>query len=208
MPHLTINISKKLLSKTESLMLHGIGFVTGDPSINLGYPYVFHPGMQITVNEPGDSKWIYMMLPVVNGSLITDIKISYHRVGIDNRILFVRLVEQGEPISATVVHDDKLSNDLPTSGIIQSSCRVLVKKSILLKVCLDFQNTDDMIEFGSVEIKYIPAFEEITGIKRRFLREKYSLSSDNNGNNPEKEYNNSLSDLILTKLNKKQISSK
>ena len=83
MPHHTINISKKLLSKTESLMLHGIGFVTGDPTINLGYPYISHPGMQVTVNEPGDSKWIYMMLPVVSGSLITDIKISYHRVGID-----------------------------------------------------------------------------------------------------------------------------
>ena len=203
MPHHTINISKKLLSKTESLMLHGIGFVTGDPTINLGYPYISHPGMQVTVNEPGDSKWIYMMLPVVSGSLITDIKISYHRVGIDNRILFVRLVEQREPISATIVHDDKLKADLSTSGIIQSSCRVLVKKSILLKVCIDFQNTDDMIEFGLVEIKYIPAFEEITGMKRRFMREKNLLTSDSNGNNSEKEYNPTMTELLLTKLNKK-----
>lgn len=203
MPHHTINISKKLLSKTESLMLHGIGFVTGDPTINLGYPYISHPGMQVTVNEPGDSKWIYMMLPVVSGSLITDIKISYHRVGIDNRILFVRLVEQREPISATIVHDDKLKADLSTSGIIQSSCRVLVKKSILLKVCIDFQNTDDMIEFGLVEIKYIPAFEEITGMKRRFMREKNLLTSDSNGNNSEKEHNPTMTELLLTKLNKK-----
>ena len=195
MPHQNMNISKKLLSKTESLMLHGIGFVTGDPTINLGYPYIFHPGMQITVNEPGDSKWIYMMLPVVSGSLITDIKISYHRVGIDNRILFVRLVEQGEPISATIVHDDKLQTGLFTSGIIQSSCRVLVKNSILLKVCLEFQNTDDMIEFGQVEIKYIPAFEELTGLKRRFMKEK-DLSTSDNGKN-------SVTELLLTKLNKK-----
>lgn len=195
MPHQNINISKKLLSKTQSLMLHGIGFVTGDPTINLGYPYIFHPGMHITVNEPGDSKWIYMMLPVVSGSLITDIKISYHRVGIDNRILFVRLVEQGEPISATIVHDDKLQTGLFTSGIIQSSCRVLVKNSILLKVCLEFQNIDDMIEFGQVEIKYIPAFEELTGLKRRFMKEK-DLSTSDNGKN-------SVTELLLTKLNKK-----
>lgn len=208
MPHHNINISKKLLSKTESLMLHGIGFVTGDPTIKLGYPYIFHPGMQVNVTEPGDSKWIYMMLPVVSGSLITDIRISYHRVGIDNRILFVRLVEQGEPISATIVHDDRLNMELSTSGIIQSSCRVLVKKSILLKVCIDFQNIDDMVEFGLVEIKYIPAFEEITGLKRRLMREKDSLSSETNGNKFEKEYNISLSELILTKLNKKQISNK
>ena len=202
MPHQTINISKKLLSKTESLMLHGIGFVTGDPTINLGYPYISHPGMQVTVTEPGDSKWIYMMQPVVSGSLITDIKISYHRVGIDNRILFVRLVEQIEPISATIVHDDKLKTEQSTSGIIQSSCRVLVKKSILLKVCIDFQNIDDMVEFGLVEIKYIPAFEEITGMKRRFMREKDSPSPDN-GKNFEKDYAPSMTELLLTKLNKK-----
>ena len=202
MPHHTINISKKLLSKTESLMLHGIGFVTGDPTINLGYPYISHPGMQVTVNEPGDSKWIYMMLPVVSGSLITDIKISYHRVGIDNRILFVRLVEQIEPISATIVHDDKLKTEQSTSGIIQSSCRVLVKKSILLKVCIDFQNIDDMVEFGLVEIKYIPSFEEITGMKRRFMRER-DTSSTVNGSNTEKEYNPTMTELLLTKLNKK-----
>ena len=202
MPHHTINISKKLLSKTESLMLHGIGFVTGDPTINLGYPYISHPGMQVTVNEPGDSKWIYMMLPVVSGSLITDIKISYHRVGIDNRILFVRLVEQIEPISATIVHDDKLKTEQSTSGIIQSSCRVLVKKSILLKVCIDFQNIDDMVEFGLVEIKYIPSFEEITGMKRRFMRERDTSSTDN-GSNSEKEHNPTMTELLLTKLNKK-----
>ena len=183
-------------------MLHGIGFVTGDPTINLGYPYIFHPGMQVTVTEPGDSKWIYMMLPVVSGSLITDIKISYHRVGIDNRILFVRLVEQGEPISATIVHDDKLKTEQSSSGIIQSSCRVLVKKSILLKVCIDFQNIDDMVEFGLVEIKYIPSFEEITGMKRRFMRER-DTSSTENGRNTEKEYNPTMTELLLTKLNKK-----
>ena len=203
MPHQTINISKKLLSKTESLMLHGIGFVTGDPTINLGYPYISHPGMQVTVTEPGDSKWIYMMLPVVSGSLITDIKLSYHRVGIDNRILFVRLVEQREPISATIVHDDKLKTEQSSSGIIQSSCRVLVKKSILLKVCIDFQNIDDMVEFGLVEIKYIPSFEEITGMKRRFMREKNLLISDSNGNNSEKEHNPTMTELLLTKLNNK-----
>lgn len=202
MPHQTINISKKLLSKTESLMLHGIGFVTGDPTINLGYPYISHPGMQVTVTEPGDSKWIYMMLPVVSGSLITDIKLSYHRVGIDNRILFVRLVEQIEPISATIVHDDKLKTEQSTSGIIQSSCRVLVKKSILLKVCIDFQNIDDMVEFGLVEIKYIPSFEEITGMKRRFMRERDTSSTDN-GSNSEKEHNPTMTELLLTKLNKK-----
>ena len=208
MPHHNINISKKLLSKTESLMLHGIGFVTGDPTINLGYPYIFHPGIQVTVNEPGDSKWIYMMLPLVNGCLITNIKISYHRVGIDNQILFVRLIEQGEPMSASVVHNDKLNINLPSSGIIHSSCSVLVKKSILLKICIDFKNIDDMVEFASVEITYIPSFEDIIGLKQRLIGENSFLTPEIKSINTKKEYKTSLSELIQTKLNKKQFSSK
>ena len=78
-----------------------------------------------------------------------------------------------------------------------------MKKSILLKVCIDFKNTDDMIEFGLVEIKYIPAFEEITGMKRRFMREKNLLISDSNGNNSEKEHNPTMTELLFNKLNKK-----
>lgn len=201
MPHLDINISKKLLTKRVSLMLHSIAFVTGDPTIKLGYPYVFHPGMQIRVNKEGDSKWIYMMLPLSSGDLITDIKIAYHRVGIENSIVMVRLVEQGEPISATVVHDEKTSSDLPATGVIHSSCSVLVKKSILLKVCLDIQNIEDMIEFGSVEIGYVPRFEEMTGLKSKLLKES-DLQSSNLNNNPLKEYNPSLSELILSKIRK------
>lgn len=177
------NIPKKLLSKTVTLLLHGIGFVTGDPTIKFGYPYILHPGMQIKVTEPGDSKWIYMMLPIVSGSLITDINISYNRVGFNNRILFVRLVEQGLPTSANVVHDDRLNGELFTSGIIQSSCRVLVKKSILLKICIDIQNIDNMIELGSVEINYIPAYYEVSGLRHKLMREIDTHVTNNNGTN-------------------------
>lgn len=145
-------------SKIRSLMLHSLGFVTGDPSIKISYPYLFHPGLQVTVNEPGDAKWIYLMLPLTRGSLITDIKIAHQRTGLQSRVALVRLVEQREPVSATVIHDEVIDKSTPSSCIINSSCRAIVNNSTLLKVCMDFANRDDMIEFGSVEICYIPDY--------------------------------------------------
>lgn len=161
-----IHISKKLLSKTESLMMHGVGFVTGDPTIKLSYPFTFHPGMQVTVTEPGDSKWLYMMLPLQQGSLITDIRIAHHRVGLSSYASIVRLIEQKEPISATVVHDEKFKDTVPSTCIIKSGCSVIVGNSILLKVCMNFASKDDMIEIGSVEIRYIPSYVSLSGMDK------------------------------------------
>lgn len=161
------HIPKKLLSRTQSLMLHSLGFVTGDPSIRISYPYVFHPGLQVTVREPGDAKWIYMMLPVTRGSLITDINIAHHRTGLQSHIALIRLVEQREAVSATVVHDATIEKTVPAACIIGSSCQVVVDRSILLKVCMDFASTDDMIELGSVEVRYIPEYTSLPEHKRK-----------------------------------------
>ena len=165
-----IHISKKLLSKTESLMLHGVGFVTGDPTIKISYPFTFHPGMQVTVTEPGDSKWIYMMLPLNKGSLITDIRIAHHRIGLNSRISLIRLIEQREPISAVVVHNKKIEDSPPSTCIIHTGCSVIVRKSTLLKLCMNFSNTDEMIEIGSVEIRYIPSFVTLSGIDKNEMK--------------------------------------
>lgn len=152
------HISKKLLAQRQSLMLHGLGFVTGDPSIRINYPYSQSPGIQVTTTEPGDSKWIYMMLPVTKGSLITDINIAHHRTGIQSHISLIRLVEQQEPISATVVHNGVIEKTVPSICIIGTSCQVVVNRSLMLKVCMDFFDTDDTIELGSVEVRYIPGY--------------------------------------------------
>lgn len=155
-------IEEKLLSRMQSLMLHGLGFVTGDPTIKIGYPFLFHPGVQVTVMEPGDAKWIYMMLPITRGSLITNIKIAHHRSGVQSHVSLVRLVEQQEPIAAKILHDDEIKKNIPSTCVIDSDCHILVNHSILLKVCMDFRNVDDMIEFGSVEIRYIPDYKNLT----------------------------------------------
>lgn len=204
------HIPNKLLSRRQSLMLHALGFVTGDPSVRIDYPYVFHPGLQVTVNEPGDSKWIYMMLPVTRGSLITDIKIAYHRTGLQSHITHIRLVEQREPVSATVVHNEIIEEITPVTDVIRSACHVVVNHSILLKVCMDFADTDDMIELGSVEVRYIPEYASLPEHKRKEVQtgkhgEKstinmFSIAHSLNMHRP------SFMELFLQKKGKKKVS--
>ena len=149
--------------QTEKLMLHGIGFVSGDPTIKLEYPYVQHTGMRVSVTEPGKVKWLYMMLPLSKGSLIKEVNISCHCTNTLSRITHLRLVEQGEPTTATLLHDSVLGEEIFHTNYvtIRTNCDVTVKNSILLKLCLNFLDTDDLIEIGSVAIKYVPAYDQI-----------------------------------------------
>lgn len=204
------HIPRKLLAKRQSLMLHSLAFVTGDPSIKISFPYVFHPGLQVTVNEPGDSKWLYMMLPVTRGSLITDINIAHHRTGLQSHIVLIRLVEQREPVVATVVHDEVIEKTVSSNCIVGTSCQVVVKNSIMLKVCMDFGNTDDMIELGSVEVSYIPEYvslpdhvrSEVEGIKQK----KESVSALNVGNYSWNLQQPPYAKLLFQKKQKKKVS--
>lgn len=154
------HFSKKSSHSRQTFMLHALGLVSGDPTIRIGYPFVFHPGVQVTASEPGNAKWVYMMLPVPKGSLITEIKVAHHRSGIQSRITHIRLVQQREPVAAEVVHDDSIAENIPSIYVISSSCHVIAEKSVLLKICMEFANTDDMIEFGSIEVEYIPNYEK------------------------------------------------
>lgn len=203
-------IEGKFLSKIQSLMLHALGFVTGDPTIKINYPFSFHPGVQVTVTEPGDSKWVYMMLPITAGSLITNIKISHYRVGIQCRVSLVRLVEQKEPIAAKIIYDDEVSKNIPSAYTINSDCRVIVNQSILLKICMEFNNTDDMIEFGSVVVSYIPDYktrtEEQKKKVRRVKKQKLELTNfDNNNGSSVKKQRPQLLKLFFRNKKKKQL---
>lgn len=166
----------KIVMRHESLLLHGVGFVTGDPTIKLSYPFVFHPGLRVSVTEPGDNKWLYMMIPLSKGSLIKGVNVACHSTGIDSYINHIRLVEQREPIAATVVFDEILEREISlNSSFIKAECNVIVNRSILLKLCLDFSDTTDIIEIGSVEVKYIPDFEqsrEFEKMEKKMYHEK------------------------------------
>lgn len=209
MDNATKHIPKKLWAKQQSLMLHGLGFVTGDPTIRIKYPYLYLPGIQVSTTEAGDSKWIYMMLPVTKGSLITDINIAHHRTGIQSHISLIRLVEQQEPVSATVVHNGVIEKTVSSTCIIGTSCQVVVNRSLMLKICIDFFDTDDTIELGSVEIRYIPEYVALpeqkkqaiaTGHKREeFMTDLFKDSPVMSTQRP------SFTELFLPKKRKKKV---
>lgn len=203
------HFSKKSSYSRQTLMLHALGFVSGDPTIRIGYPFVFHPGVQVTVTESGDAKWIYLMLPIPLGSLITEIKVAYHRSDILSHISRIRLVEQREPVTAEVVHDEEISNNIPSIGVIKSECHVIVKRSSLLKICMAFTSTESMIQFGGVEIGYIPDYKQLsqpddTDNKRKeeALIYKFNKKQSINESQP------SLADLFFQMRKKKTISNK
>lgn len=158
--------------KHKCLMLHGLGFTSGDSTVKISYPFTFHPGVQVTVTEPGNAKWLYMMLPLSKGDLITEIRVAYYS-GSRSRISFIRLVEQREPVAAAMLHERKMPEEMPSMSEASTSCRVVVNKSVLLKVCLDFVSTNDMIEIGSVEVKYIPEYNTLQDSEKK--KEKISF---------------------------------
>lgn len=191
----------------QTLMLHAIGFVTGDPTIRIGYPFLFHPGVQITVTEPGEAKWVYLMLPVPKGSLLTEIKVAYHLSGIQSRISHIRLVEQREPVTAEVIHDDKIAENIPSISVISSACHVIAKKSMLLKICMEFTNTDDMIEFGAIEVQFIPNYEFVNlPDERDKKRKEDTLIYKFNGKHAVNEAQPTLTNLFFQSIKKKSIS--
>ena len=172
-------------------------------------PFLFHPGVQVTVTKPGDAKWVYMMLPVPKGSLITGIKVAHHRSGIQSNISHIRLVQQREPVTAEVIFDDHIGKDIPSLSVISSICHVVTEKSTMLKICMDFANTDDMIEFGAVEIEYIPDYEKIiTPNEENKKRKEDAQIHKFNGKHSVKETQPTLVDLFFLPKKKKSISHK
>ena len=108
-----------------------------------------------------------MMLPLPKGSLIEEIRVAHHSSGIQSKVTHVRLVEQREPVAAEVLYDNPLEVETPSHHIISSACRVIVERSVLLNICMEFSSSDEMIEFGSIEVQYIPEFEKKSIVKGR-----------------------------------------
>ena len=122
--------------------------------------------------------------------------------------MLIRLVEQREPIFATVVHNEAIEKTIPDTSVITSSCRVLVDNSILLKVCMNFASTDDMIELGMVEVSYIPHYASLLRQKKGEVKTEFQGEDSLAGlfsANPSLNLNRSLlMKLFLQKKEKKK----
>jgi len=52
-------MNEKIVSNApmmQTIWLSPVGYVTGDPTLRISYPYTSHPGTDVTCVSPGDLK--------------------------------------------------------------------------------------------------------------------------------------------------------
>jgi hypothetical protein len=138
----------------QTIWLSPTDFVTGDPTLQINYPSVAHPGTVVTCNAPGDLKWVSMDLRLAPGLQIVQVDICYQLSNGRSFISQVRLTEMTTPDHATVIHDDPadLTSTAPTT--YSSAVAALAPSgAVNLELRLNFQNTSDEILLGAVGIK-------------------------------------------------------
>lgn len=137
----------------ETLWLSPTGYVTGDPTLQISYPFVSHPGTVVTCVTPGDFKWISMGLPLLSSRSIKEVSICYQLTNPQNFISQIRLAQMTTPNQAVVQHDDgtDLTNTTPScyTSIVGG---FFPAGAVTLALRLNFQNTTDQIMLGAVSI--------------------------------------------------------
>jgi hypothetical protein len=139
---------------TQTIWLSPVGYVTGDPALNISYPYTLHPGTVVTCVSPGDLKWVSMGLSLPPNVEIEEVIICYEVSSQQSFISQIRLSEMSTPNQAIVRHDDP--TDLKSTNSTCYSSKVTgftPTASVTLALRLNFQNVSDKIMLGAVGIK-------------------------------------------------------
>ena len=129
----------------ETIWLSPTGFVTGDPSLRLSYPYVSHSNTIVTCTSPDDLKWISMDLRLPQNVSIGEIIVCYQVSNKKSFISQIRLTEMMTPDKAIVIHDDgtDLKDMSPTcytshvGGKVPSLDSAVTLKTQLTRLCLE-----------------------------------------------------------------------
>ena len=137
----------------QTIWLSPAGFVTGDPTLRVNYPFVSHPSTIVSCTAPGDFKWISMGLRLPPDSQIDEVVICYEVSNVRSFIAQVRLAEITTPDRATVIHDDpaRLTSTTPTS-YASTVAGVVPSGAVTLQLRLNFQDASDEILLGAVGI--------------------------------------------------------
>ena len=106
--------------------------------------------LRVTTTAAGDLQWLALPLSVPIGSTITGITICYELSNAASFISQIRLSEENEPPTATIIHDD--GTDLvSTDGVCtESVSNVEVGGAITLGLRLNFASTSDTISIGAI----------------------------------------------------------
>ncbi len=86
----------------QTIWLSPTGFVSGDPTIKINYPSVFHPSTVVTCSLPGDLKWVSIDLRVPANATIENVIICYKVSNPASFISQIRIAELMTPDHATV----------------------------------------------------------------------------------------------------------
>ncbi len=138
----------------QTLWLSPTNFVTGDPSLQISYPFVSHPGTLVTSTTIGDFKWISMALPLPPKVKIEEVIICYQVTNPQSFISQTRLTEMTTPNVALVRHDD--ATDLTSTSPVCYTSKVLnpfvPTAAVELSLRLNFQDTSQEIMLGAVGV--------------------------------------------------------
>ena len=130
-------------------------YVTGDPSLVIGYPFVSHPSTVVTSKTTGDFKWVSVGLRLPPSVSIEEVTVCYQVSNPQSFISQVRLVEMDTPEQAVVIHDDgtDLKSTTPTCYTSHVGGKVPTPgTAVTLALRLNFHHTNHRILLGAVGV--------------------------------------------------------
>jgi hypothetical protein len=77
-----------------TIWLSPTGYVTGDPTLRIGYPFESNPDTVVSCTAPGDLKWISMGMPLPPDVEIKEAIVCYSVSNPQSYISQVQLVER------------------------------------------------------------------------------------------------------------------
>jgi hypothetical protein len=107
--------------------------------------------LRVRTAQAGDLQWLGMPLSLPLGSRITNVRVCYDLTSDASYISQIRLSEEIEPPTATIIHDDNTnlqSTDPTCYDSAVNNVEILGAVTLLLR--LNFASTGDTIHIGSV----------------------------------------------------------
>lgn len=155
MQHLpNLFISTVFAQNTKTLWISATDFVTGDPTLQISYPYVQHPGVEITATETGDFKWVNLGLRLPPCSEIKAVRVCYQLSDPGSFISQVRLTKMQTPERAVVLRDfgNGFRGTSPFCFFQEVDPPIHPEGAVTLALRLNFTNRSDKITLGAIGI--------------------------------------------------------
>jgi hypothetical protein len=138
----------------QTIWISPTEFITGDPSLDISYPSVDHPGTVVTCGAPGDFKWVFMGLRLQDSVRIEQVIVCYELSDPNSFISQVRLLEMAGPRQAIVLHDDPTPLNEPSDSYVSTvgGKTPTSGRAVTLALRLVFQATTDEVRLGAVGV--------------------------------------------------------